>query len=176
MSNVLTADQMTQFRIMELMNYFWIVVSWISQLVYFRKLVNIQRNAFTFINFDLCVIFDNYKKSTIHCSSNILLLLVKLRPICWSTSLHSYAFHNPSFMLRDVSACADERLTRDSWGSEFLSFVPSITMGRCRTVLVVSQKPESKDGVWMFGLCLLFCIILPKMLVFIFSCIWGIIL
>lgn len=59
MSNALTTDQMVQFRFMELINYFWIGVSWISQLVYFRKWVNIQRNAFTVTNLDLCCIFDN---------------------------------------------------------------------------------------------------------------------
>lgn len=56
-------------------------------------------------------------------------------------------------MLKDSSACAVERLTRDSWGNEFLSFVLSITMRQCRTMLGVSQKPESEDGVCIFGLC-----------------------
>lgn len=70
-------------------------------------------------------------------------------PLCWGMSL--------LVLMKDWPGIA-----------EFLSFVPSITMGRCRTVLVVSQKPESKDGVWMFGSCLLFCIILPKILFFIF--------
>lgn len=80
-------------------------------------------------------------------------------------------------MLRDISACADERLTRDSSENEFLSFVVRITIRRCWTKLGVSQKPESEGGVCTFGLCfVLFLHHSPQNADFYFSCIWGIIL